>query len=347
MHSVFCHAMFRVPLLVSFGLIVLIPSGVFAAMQITAPVPPPSVAGFQQSAAPRVITAADIFNYMNGGGELYLAYRFDRMVVYEYSDPDGQRITAEIYTMRSGADAFGLLSLDWGGDSVDLGAATEPSVASTDRTPPHSALYGGGLLRMWQGPFFIRIYAYTETTTSKSAVLAIGRALHAPGQAAYPPVLGRLPLRTNAGWQIRPERTGFLRSHLVLNSLFYLSHDNILSLDHSVAAVFAPYEYIPSGQTAQRLHLLLVQYPSAERAQAARAGFLAAYLPEQASTDPASNAADVDSDEGLFAAIEDGWLGLRQWQGLLGIVFTAPSREAADNVLTHIAAPAAAKGGGS
>jgi hypothetical protein len=43
--------------------------------------------------------------------------------------------------------------------------------------------------------------------------------------------------------------------------------------------------------------------------------------------------------------IEDGCLGIRQWQGLLGIVFGAPDCRAARHLLDHIAAPAAAQGG--
>jgi len=38
--------------------------------------------------APRRITEETIFDCMDGAGELYLAYRFGHLDVYEYSAPD-------------------------------------------------------------------------------------------------------------------------------------------------------------------------------------------------------------------------------------------------------------------
>jgi hypothetical protein len=37
---------------------------------------------------PRRITEDTIFDYMDGAGQLYLAYRFGHLEVYEYSAPD-------------------------------------------------------------------------------------------------------------------------------------------------------------------------------------------------------------------------------------------------------------------
>ncbi len=57
---------------------------------------------------------------MNGGGELYLAYRFDRLDVYHYEAKGQNKILVEVYQMKTTDDAFGLLSLDWGGGPVIL-----------------------------------------------------------------------------------------------------------------------------------------------------------------------------------------------------------------------------------
>lgn len=67
--------------------------------------------------------------YMNGGGELYLAYRFDHLEVYEYTAEQQEDIVAEVYVMHTSADAFGLLSLDWEGEPVTI----SPSAVSPPR----------------------------------------------------------------------------------------------------------------------------------------------------------------------------------------------------------------------
>ena len=50
-----------------------------------APTPPLTVGSWTRPAEVRRIEPAGIFDYMDGGGELYLAYRFDHLDVYEYA----------------------------------------------------------------------------------------------------------------------------------------------------------------------------------------------------------------------------------------------------------------------
>ena len=101
------------------------------------PVLPKTVGLWTRSDSPKVVTAENIFDYMNGAGELYLGYRFDRLDVYEYKADSQKEILVELYFMKTSDDAFGLLSLDWGGDVVEH---------DLDWT---RALYGEGLLRLW------------------------------------------------------------------------------------------------------------------------------------------------------------------------------------------------------
>ena len=76
---------------------------------------PKTVGEWKRDDASRVITAETIFKYMNGAGELYLGYRFRRLEVFDYLSTNQGRILVELYYMESPEDAFGLLSLDWGG----------------------------------------------------------------------------------------------------------------------------------------------------------------------------------------------------------------------------------------
>jgi hypothetical protein len=61
---------------------------------------------------------------MNGAGELYIGYRFRHLDVYEYTSGSEENILVELYYMETPDDAFGLLSLDWGGESVTLNKKT-------------------------------------------------------------------------------------------------------------------------------------------------------------------------------------------------------------------------------
>src|SRR5512143_3656034 len=145
-----------------------------AALAVT---PPPTALGWSRVDPPQVVAPADIFKYMDGAGELYLAYGLVRLEVHEYTSPTEQPITLEVYTLRSADDAYGLLSLDWDGEPAALDSAWPAA--------PPRALYGSGLLRAWSAEVYLRVMATSETPAARAAVLEIGRGLVA-GRANSP-----------------------------------------------------------------------------------------------------------------------------------------------------------------
>src|SRR5512138_3897408 len=110
-------------------------------------VPPARVGVWSRAESPRVVAPDEIFAYMDGAGELYLAYRLLRLEVYEYTSENEDPILLELYQLASSDDAYGLLSNDWGGEPIALDAAGAPS--------PPRALYGAGLLRAWSGELYL------------------------------------------------------------------------------------------------------------------------------------------------------------------------------------------------
>jgi hypothetical protein len=284
--------------------------------------------------APRRITEDTIFDYMDGAGELYLAYRFDHLDVYEYPAPDRLlgSLKVELYWMKSSDDAFGLLSTDWGGEVIDLrgqteehdggkaGASPRQSSKRYPAIPSHDALYGGGLLRFWSGNLYGRVMASRESDSSRSQVLAIARSIAGgrPSGNQPPEVLSRIPARMGERFAIRPDRTSFFRSHYVLNSVYYLAPDDVLGLGPAVDASIS--EYRPAATGAAPVRLIQVAYPSSDAAARALRSFLTSYLPAAAgrvreSTSPAS------------ARSDGGWVGWAAADRWLAIVFDAPGEQ--------------------
>lgn len=269
----------------------------------------------------RRITAETIFDYMDGGGELYVGYRFDHLDVVEYTadDKSGGTILVEVYWMKSPLDAFGLLSTDWTGEPVAIRPVPSPTAQPRVETvPPYHALYGAGLLRLWAGTRYVRVLASHETPVSRDAVMKIARSL-AGDEVAFPPAfLASVPSTTAAsakpnekpGLPIRRERTCFLRSHLVLNSQYFLASENVLQLTPDTAAVTA--EYQTSAPGALPLRLIEVRYPTAQAAAAAAKAFRSSYLPEAAKRQPASaTRGDAKTEHGWVAwALEGAGLAI-------------------------------------
>ncbi len=282
---------------------------------------PRSVGVWTQSGGVEFVAPRDIFNYMDGAGELYLGYRFQRLEVHRYASVDQGEILVEIYWMESSDDAYGLLSGDWGGEVMELQTPVSGSSLPADPDGPR-ALYGAGLLRLWSDNLFARVLAERETDASKKAVQALGQAI-AVGRSIRPrPALVRaLPARVGSRFLMRPDGVTFLRSHLVLNSVYFLSSENLLDLTPGCEVAAVTYRQEPAGAAskAKPIRLLLARYANEAAAVKALQHFRRIYLPEKLNGPTAS----LIGDNGV-AAIEDGWMGFARSGRGLALVFESP-----------------------
>jgi hypothetical protein len=200
-----------------------------------------------------------LYTYIDGAAEVYLAYNFRKAEVRRYLKPGQPDIVAEVYQMGSSEDAYGVFSLERQDPEAGIGQGSE---------------FGGSLLRFWKGRYFATVLGNGTGKELEEAVLLLGREL-AGGikETGKPPrLLGCLPERADLP---QPEKPCFVRSHVLLNRCFFISHQNILRLAYDVQAVLARYSH---GKN--KLRILLVRYPTAARARSAAASFRSAYLPE-------------------------------------------------------------------
>jgi len=260
---------------------------------------------------------------MDGAGELYLAYQLDHLEVFEYTNPPQDSILVELYRLKTTDDAYGLLSGDWGGDPLDLGGMIKP-VVHRGIAPENYALYGAGLLRLRCGNWFARVMAYQETPQSREVVMQLGRALAGGWPVEAPPKLACLiPGKIGEAWIAQSGRLCFLRSHLVLNSIYFLSTENLLQLGPLVEAVFVPYNASSEVAGAKHPKLLQVKYPDEKAAIKACQDFKRGYLQQN----------DSPSDPGMkrngTQKIEDGWVGYACRGKNLTLVFECPDEESA------------------
>jgi hypothetical protein len=307
-------------------------------MQESKPVLPKTVGLWTRPDSPQLITAKNIFDYMDGAGELYIGYRFDHLESYEYKAQNQENILVEVYFMKTSDDAFGLLSLDWGGEPMEL--AGEPADSAKSQQPNAAAensswprtLYGEGLLRLWSDNIYARIMAHQETPESKEAVVAIGRNIVKERRnPSGPNLLEKLPHSFRKNWMVDKEETSYFRSHLVLNSIYYLGQENMLDLDLTSEAVTAPYERKDSKEK-KRIHFLLVRYPDNKLAHRALSHFHKVYLPEHPLPLQSGSSEEISN----AFLIEDGWLGYKFQDHTIAFIFECPDQETARAIINQI-----------
>jgi len=125
-----------------------------------------------------------------------------------------------------------------------------------------------------------------------------------------------LPREAGLTYRLRPDRTTYLRSHLVLNSSYFLSPENILDIDRTAEAAVATYESSTPAPPRHQVRLLLVRYRDEAAARAAAARFRDAYFPEtRGRTGPEADPLSA------LQHVEDGWAGYHLKGRSLAVVF--------------------------
>jgi hypothetical protein len=310
--------------------LIFLSNGVYADMDSNSSLLPKTFGKWSQSEPVRTITSKNIFEYMNGGGELYLAYGFEQLEVMKYTIPDQPEILVEIYVMKTSADAFGLLSLDWGGESVKIGPLLAPTEIESLVLSPNRYLYGSGLLRIAVDRLYIRILSFQDTPEVREAILFLGQTIckNRP-PCPEPEFIQKLPKELIRGYTLRKDRVGYFSSYLILNMLYYISHQDILNLDHSIQAVFAPYEINSHGGDKKTIKYLMIQYTDRKNAEMALKKFHEAYLPEFSN-------GYIEGGKVLQSnvyTIEDGIVGYKLADSRLTILFELPDKAVAASIL--------------
>lgn len=231
-----------------------------------------------------------IFDYIDGAGELYLAYNFQSVRVRRFEKPGQPSIIAELFDMGSSEDAYGVFSFERQDEDAGIGQGSE---------------FGGGLLRFWKGKFFVSVYAEGESPEVHPAILNVGREVANSIKTTGPPpqLINALPVG-KAGLVERAVR--YLHSHVLLNQRFFVANQNILRLNPKTDAVLAP--YLRDGK---KIHLLLIRYPTVQEAEEALQSFKKAYVPE---------AGEKES----LQTEDKKWTGVRRQREFILIVFGAP-----------------------
>lgn len=219
---------------------------------------PAEAAGWRPAARDAVYTPETLFEYIDGGAELYISYGVRRVLSRRYVRP-GQKdatITVDVFDVGAAANAFGLYSHSREKPTDEIGQGSE---------------YAGGLLFFWKGPYYVSVLGFPAGPEVERAVKSIGTSIAAAIRetGTVPAIITSLPPKGLVTRSVR-----YFRHYIWLNSHAFISDENILQMADNCEGVLARYQ---AG--AASWVLLVVRYPDAASAGKAHASFTAAYLP--------------------------------------------------------------------
>jgi hypothetical protein len=263
------------------------------------PTLPDGAAGWKAVGPPDRYDPQTIFQYIDGHGEVYLAYGMAACDARRYAGPAGEGdVVVDVFEMASPADAFGVFTHSREGEPVDVG---------------QGASFGFGTLSFWKGRHFVSVSAEQESERAGAAVLALGRSVAAAIADTGPPpaLVSRLP---KAG--LDEASLVYLRHPRLLEAHVPVGPDNPLGVGPWAPAVTGRYSV--GGGTAD---LVVVEYADAAAAEAAAASFARGFL-----------------DGEQPARRSDGWCAASRLDDhVRAYALRAPSREAALTLLAEAA----------
>lgn len=124
----------------------------------------------------------NLWEYINGAAENFLAYEFEEVVALDYRDDDDRGLKVEIYRHGSPLMAFGIYS-QLRGPGLQF-----YSIGAEGFGDPYS-------LHFWKGPYYVNVGVFEESEELAGAMERFAEAVAAkiPGEDAFPPEIACFP----------------------------------------------------------------------------------------------------------------------------------------------------------
>lgn len=198
-----------------------------------------------------------LYDYINGGAELYISYGFKSAISRKYIKPEQPEVVVEIFDMNKPENAYGVFS---------------NTRYEEDYTYGQGSQYVEGTLFFWKSKYYVSIMATEETEESKKLINELGKIISEKieDDGEKPDILKLLPPNGLDGSGIL-----YFHHYIWVNSFYFIADENLLLIDDNSDAVLAKY-----GPPDNRIYLLIIQYNDNETAGKAYNNFTDYYFPE-------------------------------------------------------------------
>ncbi len=168
----------------------------------------PEMEGFSFDGKMETYTPDTLFEYINGGADLFINFDFVKLHSLKYTSGDGGEITADIYIHSNLPNGFGIYTQERPTEGVFIEIGTE-------------GYYEEGLLNFFKGPAYVKISSFDlgkneELILKKLAAGISGRIPHPKG---YPAIFSRFPSENKVPGSEKFININFL-GHSFLNRVY-------------------------------------------------------------------------------------------------------------------------------
>ena len=120
------------------------------------------IRNWKKEGKPQHFEGEALYEYIDGGAEIYHEYGFKHVTVQDYINPTGKSVSVEIFEMKGSENAFGIYTFKThkAGKKVSLG--TDAQLADY-------------YLNFWKGSILVTLTGFDETSETKEGLLLIAK----------------------------------------------------------------------------------------------------------------------------------------------------------------------------
>ncbi len=122
----------------------------------------PEVTGWRRSGEIQTFIPKTLFEYINGGADLYLSYDFQELKVAEYSNEKKASVIIEIYRHKTPIHAFGIYSQERLSDATFLDIGDQAYIETN-------------VLNFVGGPYYVKINSFNTGPDDREILIAFAK----------------------------------------------------------------------------------------------------------------------------------------------------------------------------
>ncbi len=253
-----------------------------------------------RSGEDRWYTNESLYDYIDGGAELFISYGFEKVLSRTYIAEDQPDVTVDVFDMISSENAYGVFCHIRDGLNTEFGQGSQ--------------VYDEAIL-FWKDHYYVSVTADGITLASKETIRSIAGHIETAikKNGPLPEILNLLP---DQG--VDASTLVFFKHYVWLNSLYYIGDDNFLGIDEHSDALLSRITI-----NGQEVICLVIEYPSPTGGRKAASGFVDVF--------------EMEPGNPAFTRIEDGtWLGCGYRDHVFVAVFKAPSGKPVESLIRQI-----------
>ncbi len=142
----------------------------------------PQVTGWRRSGEIQTFIPKTLFEYINGGADLYLSYDFQELKVAEYSNAKKSSVIIEIYRHKTPIHAFGIYSQERLSDANFLEIGAQGYIETN-------------VLNFVGGPYYVKINSFNTGADDRKILIAFAKKVSEilGERGALPSILSSFP----------------------------------------------------------------------------------------------------------------------------------------------------------